>query len=104
MSEGWRDAARIAKEWCKKAVDELLHTLATALEEILEEYEDGEFDTLGKLPNFYIDDLEERLADEAEADERDALIKSLRDWEEGKIQLTWVALTSPLRRRRLRER
>ena len=74
----------------QKAADELLHTLATALEEILEEYEDGEFDTLGELLDFYIDDLKERLLHQAELDERDAMVKILEDWEEGKIRLAWV--------------
>ena len=91
LSEGWRDAARIAnKRWCKKAADELLHTLATALEEILEEYEDGE-ETLAELLDFYIEDLEERLTDEAERDERDALVKILEDWENGKLPMTFGA-------------
>ena len=91
MSEGWRDAARIAnKEWCKKAADELLHTLATALEEILEEYKDGE-ETLAELLDFYIEDLEERLTDEAERDKQDALVKILEDWENGKLPMTFGA-------------
>ena len=57
LSEGWRDAARIAKGR-KNGADEL-HTLATALEVILEEYEDGEFETLGELLDFHIDELKE---------------------------------------------
>ncbi len=39
---------------------------ATALEAILEKYEDGEFETLGELLDFYIDELKECPTDEAD--------------------------------------
>ncbi len=57
LSEGWRDVSRIAKGR-KNGADEL-HTLATALEVTLEEYEDGKFETLGELLDFHIDELKE---------------------------------------------
>ena len=87
--------------------------MTTALEAILEEYEDGEFETLGELLDFYIDELKECPTDEADVggagqvppllgvggvgqvpppvskgwDEHDALVRILVDWEEGKLPM-----------------